>query len=96
MSSSVALGLASIRLLRMLSWNKWVSWVTKLSIRRRFSVFTWPISRPEMVTCPCWVSQNRRNSFKRVDFPLPLRPEMPMTLCSGIFTDTPSSTVSPP
>ena len=68
----------------------------KASISRRFFVLMSATFVPESSTLPFCTSQNRMNSLSKVDFPLPLRPTMPTTLCSGISTDTSERMVSLP
>ncbi|GFI64494.1 hypothetical protein IMSAG185_00082 [Lachnospiraceae bacterium] len=93
-SPSAASGFAIRRLFLMLSWNRWVSCVIRLSISRKSKVLILATSLPEILILPPCTSQNRMNSFSSVDFPLPLFPTSPMIFPFGISSDTPSSTSS--
>ena len=61
-----------------LSWNRWVSCSTKLSMARRSAVFTSCTGRPDTYL-PAVRVPEAHQQFQRVDFPAPLRPVMPIT-----------------
>ena len=95
-SSSVASSFAILILFLIVSLNRCVSCVTKLSIERRLSVLICSTDLSEIVIVPLSVLQNLIKSLRSVDLPLPLLPEIPIMLPFGTGIDTSESIVSSP